>query len=72
MMSTNEQTVTGPGNAPDVKTYDLSPVELMVQRDELLAAAKIAERNLSPVYSSDHLVMKSLRAAIAKAHAAYD
>ena len=38
--------------------------EILAQRDALLEACVTAEANLTPKYSSDHLVMKRLRAAI--------
>ena len=40
---------------------------LIAAAPDLLAAAKLAETNLSPLYSSNHIVLMSLRAAIAKA-----
>lgn len=40
---------------------------LIAAAPELLAACEAAEANLSPLYCSEHLVMKLLRAAIAKA-----
>lgn len=40
---------------------------LIAAAPDLLEACKLAEANLAPAYSSDHLVMKSLRVAIAKA-----
>jgi hypothetical protein len=42
---------------------------LIASAPELLKACKLALENLEPVYPMDHLVMKSLRAAIAKATA---
>jgi hypothetical protein len=43
--------------------------KLIAASPELLEACKLAEANLSPIYPSEHLVMKSLRAAIHKATA---
>lgn len=40
---------------------------LIAAAPELLEACKAAEANLSPEYASDHLVMRLLRVAIAKA-----
>lgn len=40
---------------------------LIAAAPELLAACEIALANLVPAYASDHLVIKSLRAAISKA-----
>jgi len=42
-------------------------VRAVNSHEELVEACIIAEQNLSPIYSSDHLVIKSLRQAIAKA-----
>ena len=41
--------------------------QLQTQRNELLEACEAAEANLSPAYASEHIVMKKLRSAIAKA-----
>lgn len=40
---------------------------LMASAPDLLAACEAAEANLAPIYSSDHHVMKLLRAAIGRA-----
>lgn len=40
---------------------------LIAAAPELLEACETALENLAPLYSSEHLVMKRLRAAIAKA-----
>lgn len=41
--------------------------QLIAAAPELLEACIAAEANLSPLYCSDHFVMRALRAAIAKA-----
>lgn len=40
---------------------------LMSAAPEMLEACKISLANLEPLYASDHLVIRSLRASIAKA-----
>ena len=41
---------------------------LMSAAPELINACKMALQNLAPLYSSDHLVIKTLKSAIAKAN----
>lgn len=49
------------------KETALANARLIAAAPELLAACQAAEANLSPMYSREHLVMKLLRDAIAKA-----
>lgn len=47
--------------------FEAANARLIASAPELLEACKIAEQNLSPAYCSAHIVLKMLRAAIAKA-----
>jgi len=46
---------------------DAANARLIAAAPELLEACKLAEENLAPLYSGDHLVLRTLRAAIQKA-----
>jgi hypothetical protein len=57
---------------PSVYSHELAEViaernKLREQVKDLLAACKVTLANLAPKYCNDHLVMQSLRDAIAKA-----
>ena len=55
------------GEQPIATVYDPRNAPVVVAAPELLEACRTALENLAPTYCSDHLVMKRLRAAIAKA-----
>ena len=61
------ETIIGADGKAVTNPHRKCDARLIAAAPELLEACKMAFDNLKPAYSSDHLVIRTLRAAIAKA-----